>query len=258
MAAAEEPAVELIAYRLVDDPDVELLTAPPVRGWMQACPDRFANRCLPMLMANQSGWLLLCPYRVELTWDGGPGREALAVTYPNGDPRYAIAASHFGRGVVSWSLPYLFRTSPGWNLWVRGPTNCPKDGVYALDGIVETDWVAATFLLNWQLTRPGLTVTVLPGEPIGMIVPNRRGELERVQPRLRDLADDPDLDRQLTTWADSRDEFNARGPQRGPDACQRHYFRGIDTDGNDHPEHQRTLRLRDFPSTVEQVTNGRA
>lgn len=252
-----EPDVELVAYRLVDDPDVELLTAPVVRGWMHATPGRFANRCLPMLMANQCGWLLVCPCRVDLTWDGRASRDATVVEYPQGS-RYEIAASHFGRGIVSWSLPYLFRTSPGWNLWVRGPTNCPKDGVYALDGIVETDWLAATFLLNWQLTRPGLTVTVQPGEPIGMLVPQRRGDLERVRPRLCDLDEDRELGKRLARWAGSRDEFIAAASNPGRATWQRHYFRGVDLEGDEHPEHQRTLRLRDFPTAPEVTPDERS
>ena len=35
---------------------------------------------------------------------------------------------------------------------VRGPTNSPKDGIAALDGIIETDWAHSTFTMNWRFT----------------------------------------------------------------------------------------------------------
>jgi hypothetical protein len=31
-----------------------------------------------------------------------------------------------------------------------------------LDGIVETDWLEATFTMNWKLTRPNHTVALYP------------------------------------------------------------------------------------------------
>ena len=43
-------------------------------------------------------------------------------------------SSHFGYGILTWTLPYLFRTPPDWNLLARGPSNLPKDGIQALEG----------------------------------------------------------------------------------------------------------------------------
>jgi len=36
-----------------------------------------------------------------------------------------------------------------------GPPNWPKDGVYPLSGLVETDWLPFPFTMNWQMTRAG-------------------------------------------------------------------------------------------------------
>jgi Family of unknown function (DUF6065) len=47
---------------------------------------------------------------------------------------------------------------PGYNLYVRGASNFPKDGAYALDGIFETDWAVATFTMNCKLTGVGVPV----------------------------------------------------------------------------------------------------
>jgi hypothetical protein len=54
----------LIAYRLQPDPRLRLAAAPVRRDWMDATDQRFATRCLPLLMANQAGWLcMIVPQR---------------------------------------------------------------------------------------------------------------------------------------------------------------------------------------------------
>jgi len=242
---------ELLAYRLTPKTDDEdLWPAPSTRVWMERSPNKFANRCLPMLIANQSGWLLINTETVRLTWNGGPSTSDVLVEY-DGEPPLLPAASHFGLGIVTWSLPYFFRTSPGWNLLVRGPANCPKDGIYALEGVVETDWTDATFTMNWQLTRPGLTVSFERGEPLCMLVPQRRHELERVRPAIRTLSAEPEVERGVQAWADSRAEFLDELAEDGTDArnrrWQRDYFEGHDVGLEErHPEHQTKLRLRSF------------
>ena len=93
-----------------------------------------------------------------------------------------LPISHFGDGILTWHLPMLFRTPAGYNLLVRGPANYPRDGVCALEGIVETDWASASFSMSWKLTRKLMPVRFEVDEPICMIVPQRRAELEEFAP----------------------------------------------------------------------------
>ena len=108
-------------------------------------------------MADQAGWFVLNSHPLTAIWDGGASPERLRVEYHGGQPPYP-ASSHFGHGILTWHLPYLFRTPPGWNLLARGPANRPKAGVSPLEGLVETDWAVATFTMNWQLTTVGQPV----------------------------------------------------------------------------------------------------
>jgi hypothetical protein len=65
-------------------------------------------------------------------------------------PRFAAAIkSQFGSGIVTFSPPWLFRTPPGWDLYVKGPSNRWKVNCVPLEGIVETWWLNYTFTLNW-------------------------------------------------------------------------------------------------------------
>lgn len=200
---------------------------------------RFPYRCLPLLIANQSGWVLVNQQTFVARWSGGPEAPDLVVDPPG------AAMSHFGLGVVTWYVGYLFRTPPGWNLVVRGVPNQIKDGAQSLEGVVETDWAVAPFTHNWRMTRPG-QVAFEVGEPIGLIQPQRRGELESWQPQIVAQDDVPDEVReQQQAWLLSRMEFNMRW-SRTPAEWQRDYFKGSSPGGARAEEHQTRLRLRPF------------
>jgi Family of unknown function (DUF6065)/Stf0 sulphotransferase len=232
---------QVIAYEVDQQNKLPIVVASRERPWMQQTPQRFANRCLPMLIANQSGWHILNIGKIAVTWDGGAGTENLRVEHIGGKAS-PFVGSHFGSGILTWNIPYLFRTPPGFNLLVRGPANSPKDGVRALEGIVETDWADATFTMNWQMTRPHLTVTFEVDEPIALIVPQRRGELESFRPETRPISDDPVLRRAHDRWRTSRiaglKESNSEARHQG---WQKHYFRGTSPANTQAREHQSKL-----------------
>ena len=143
-----------------------LRPSPQRRQWMNENPN--AYHCLPLVIANQWGWQVLCPTDVQVTWDGSPGPSGLTVAV---DPSFAFTIkSQFGSGIVTFSLPWLFRTAPGWDLYVKGPSNRWKANCAALEGVVETWWLNYTFTLNWKLIEPG-TVHFARGESLAQLVP---------------------------------------------------------------------------------------
>jgi len=246
---------ELIAYRTKSDRGVKIVPQSRWREWMNETNARSANRCLPLLMANESGWALLNPTAVELTWDGRTHPDGLAVDYGDAGAAAArIVSSDFGSGVATFSVPYLFRTPPGYNLLARGPANWPKDGVQALEGLVETDWAVATFTMNWKLTRPGLTVRFDAGEPYCVVLPQRRDELESFRPAIRHIKADPQTAERTRAWAEGRRQAHLRkflaefSPEHEDewDAWEKQYFKGRYPDGAPAPEHQTRRRLDEF------------
>lgn len=251
MTGHTEPP-RLTAYRLVPN-DFGLVPSEPRRPWMDATPNSYANRCLPLLIANQSGWLVLNDATVRLRWNGGPELEDLHVQYDL-EPPPIPAVSHFGSGIVTWRLPFLFRTPPGWNLVVRGAPNNPRPGAQPLDAVVETDWATSPFTMNWQLLRPHEEVVVQAGEPLCLLFPQRRGELESFQVEVLDVAREPELAAQLATWTSSRMKFLADLPNPDSEArrqgWQREYFRGRGMSAAA-PEHQTRLRLQPFRERPE-------
>lgn len=218
----ENAPLPLIAYQVATLP-ITLRRAPRERDWMRGGME-FSRRCLPILLANQSGWeLALAPdVTIRVLWDGGAGLEATTILQ-RGDGGFP-AQSHFGDGIVTFSVPFLFRTPPGWNLLVRGPANQPVDGRAALEGLVETDKSDATFTVNWKMTRPGLHF-FRGGEPLALLVPQRRGELEQFQPSLLPIEADAAQIACYEAWVESRRAFNADLISGQADGWQKDYMR---------------------------------
>jgi hypothetical protein len=253
-ASEDSEARELVAFPTTPRQSVNIVPAPRWRDWINVMDERWANRCLPLLVANEAGWALLNPVPFQATWGGSAEPSSITIEFEEELAPPHPVATHFGYGILTWSVPYLFRTPPGWNLLARGPANWPKDGVTPLEGLVETDWSVATFTMNWQLTRPGLTVGFERDEPFCMIVPQRRGDLESFHPTIKELSTDPATHAQAEEWAKARDQLQVRKflsnfsgefePYRN--AWEQNYFRGTRPDGSQAPEHQTRLGLEKF------------
>jgi hypothetical protein len=235
-------------------PLVDIVPAPRRRDWMETAHERWPNRCLPLLVANEAGWALLNPHPFRATWDGRESPKGVTIEFEGDDPNPVPVRSHFGFGVVTWNVPYVFRTPPGCNLLARGPANYPKDGICALEGLVETDWAFANFTMNWKLTRPGHAVEFEAGEPFCMVVPQQRGTLESFEPEICDIADDPELKAEFEHFARQREVMQVKkfASSYVPELesfkkdWERHYYKGLSPSGNPAPEHQVTLKLPRF------------
>jgi|GEM_PF-405043 len=129
------------------------------------------------IIATRTGWLLLNPNEFEVRWNGGRLASDLKVL--------GLAQNHvssrFGAGLLTFEVPFAFRTSPGFCLQVRGPANSPKDGVHPLEGIVESEVRDTVISINWKVTRPDLSITFKKNEPIGLLLPLRPRDMERFQ-----------------------------------------------------------------------------
>ncbi len=240
--------MRLDAYTVTADSIVTLAPAPARRAWMDSTPERFANRCLPLMMANQAGWMVTLTEPVEVEWSGRDGHGEVDVF--GSDRVRENVASHFGSGIVTFKLPFLFRTEPGYNLLARGPANLPRDGVSPLEGLIETDWSFAPFTMNWQVTRPRVRLRFEAGDAVAMLVPVRRGELEAFTPRLRKLDDDPEIASAYRAWREGRDTFlrdlSAREDAAVKAGWQRDYFLGRDPRGQEAPAHETKMAVRAF------------
>jgi hypothetical protein len=245
----------LTAHHCAGRPRLEIVPANRWREWMNQTEYRWANRCLPLLMANESGWWILNRHAFTATWHGGAGQDAVSIDYDEDIPaNERLANSDFGYGILTFGIPYVISTDPGWDLLARGPANLPLDGISPLEGLVETDWSPTTFTMNWKFTRAGASVRFDAGDPFCMLVPQRRNDLERVAPRACELDGNPDLLAAHLEWGRRRHELAVlkfvsqfgRVDDVTPDSWQRDYFKGRTMDGGDAPDHRTKRQLRTF------------
>lgn len=225
--------------------------APQRRDWMDASPESFAYRCLPLNIANAHGWELLSPCGFEAEWNGGPAVNDVVVRPDPGTPIEDAPVALFGQGVLTFHVSGLFRTPPGYSLWAGGPPNAAKDGIAPLSGVIETDWSPYSFTMNWRFTRPGHVIRFEENEPFCFFFPVERALAERMTPRIAPIEAEPDLKRRFETWSASRDAFQAQVEAHPPaapaDKWQKFYYRGVDADGAPGPQdHRAKLRLAEF------------
>jgi len=221
--------MELECYPTSDRPP-EIVPGRPQRAWMDKFAARHPYRCLPLAMANTTGWEILCPMAFSLEWNGGLLQEDIKLTPDRPHPDFhRFATSHFSHGVVTFHPGYLFRTPPGYSMIAQGAPNHVKDGIQPLAGLVETDWLPFPFTMNWIFTRPG-RVRFEKGEPFCFITLIQDKPLEEIQPVIRSLASNPELKDQYMVWEKHRTEFNQKIFRQDPEAMraawQRYYFKG--------------------------------
>ncbi|MBO6518582.1 MAG: hypothetical protein JJ900_16935 [Rhodospirillales bacterium] len=249
--------MKIIAYPTVAHPP-KLRPAPSGRDWMDALPEAYGYRCLPLTMANAHGWEICSPVAFEAVWNGGPSKNDIQINCEEGG---LVPTTHFGSGILTFHVGYLFRTEPGISLIAQGPVNRPKDGICALSGMIETDWSTYTFTMNWMFTRANTPVRFERDEPFCHVFPTKPAMMEAVEPVLAPFESDPETQKRHNAWSESRNTFNA--DLLNPDSrarsqkWQKDYYRGYQPDGEKGAEHHRTkLRLKPFALQVKAPGSG--
>jgi hypothetical protein len=218
---------------------------------MDATPEAFACRCLPLNIANAHGWQLLSPCGFEAEWNGGSAVDDVVIRLDPGASQARAPVALFGQGVLTFHVEGLFRTPPGYNLWVGGSPNEAKDGIAALGGMIETDWSPFSFTMNWRFTRPDHVIRFEENEPFCFFFPIRRGALLEFAPRIEPIEGEPELRERFEAWSASRDGFQAEVASHPPECpaarWQKTYYRGVDVSGAvGTADHQTRLRLPEF------------
>jgi hypothetical protein len=232
----------MIVANDVSDMKQDIVVAPVKREWMEETPQRFAYRCLPLNTANDLGWQILCPHSVEVYWNGRNGINDLSVQV---DGSHHLASSHFGNGVLTFNLQYVFRTTKNQCLYLKGPTNHPKRGIYALEGFIETDWLPFTFTMNWKVTEPNRIIRFEKGEPFCQFFPYQKNYIEEFEPTIQ-TASQGTME-MYQKYAKSRDSFNKDLKDPESEAArmkwQKYYFQGR------YPEDDHSVKCSDLGFT---------
>lgn len=213
------------------------------RDWMDKTTNRFSYRCLPLIAANSIGWQVKANFGFVAIWNGESSTNAIQIKYSDSiGKRYAF--SHFGSGIITFTLPWLFRTSRGHNLFITGPINVPKEHITPLSGIVETDWLPFTFTMNWQITTPNVPVVFQPGEVVCQFFPYPRGYIEKFTALTEPIKNNKEIEKEYNNWHDSRRTINSKisdssiPQEERRKIWEKNYFQGVHKDGTKFEEHQ--------------------
>jgi len=101
-----------IAYKIYPNAVVGLESSPMARDWMDESDDRFAYRCLPMVLTNQSGWTLRTIGDIRAYWFGGPKKTDVRIEN-EGEQAANCATCTFGSGIITFTISVLLKTLKG-------------------------------------------------------------------------------------------------------------------------------------------------
>jgi len=183
-------------------PSEHIRPSPPRRNWMDAVPAGYIYRCIPLLAANTMGWELLNPADTTMVWDGGDRIENINITCQ--ERGLFTASSHFGSGIATWYVPFLFKTSPDLGLYICGPANHERNNARPLDAFVRTDWLPFPFTVNWKMNRAGVPVTFKKGEPIARVMPFPLTMIDETQLEIVALSSDPGFKAEVAEFGKAR------------------------------------------------------
>jgi hypothetical protein len=232
------------------------------RDWMNATPHRYAYRCLPLTIVNQTGWWIRNPVGFTATWRGPTAPGNIEFQFDAAaDVWQKWINSQFGEGIITWNTPYLFRTKPeGSRLLICGPPNYFKQNVQPLTALIESDWVSMSFTMNWKIMVPDQPVRFDMGEPLFQAIPllsNVCADLETAEVSYQKLTDNPDLHRAYREWDQGRRRFHDQkaSGEVNPTDWQKDYFQGRDAEGREFGTYHMTKvkppRVRGIPTATK-------
>lgn len=246
--------MKITAYKLHENP-LELIPGRKQRQWMDDTIHKYAYRCLPLQIANTTGWELLAPSDFLISWNGSNHKNGLHVHFENKSDKFAV--STFGWGIVTIHPGYLFKSSENVDMLVTGAPNFYVDYMSPLTGIVETFWCPFTFTMNWKLYKPG-TFQFKKGDPLCFILPIQH-DYSSLDVDMMDINDDTEVKQKFDEWASERRIVNTKldyiqqtnqgfsdmKPEQISTHWEKNYYSGIDKSGNKEYNH---IVKRTFPT----------
>lgn len=203
-------------------------------------------RCLPLTIGNQQGFSIYSPFSFSFYWNGGNKKEDITFMFKDEDiekyegKTHFRIDSHFGHGIITLSLPVIFRTPPGVNLMTIAPPNFPLPNISPMTGVVEADNLRTIFTLNLKINMADITVTIDKGTPLAAFIPVPRYYAENF-----DLVSAYDLfDKDLVKEEiDLQTKYSAfrKEKEQTDIPFDKMYINGLDFYGNKFQDHQKRI-----------------
>jgi len=155
------------------------------RDWMDETQQRFAYKCVPLVMANTSGYHIACPFNLRVRWNGSNAANGVEIECLDEDFKEMLPdlfASHFGSGILTFRMPWIIRSDTvGIGAEITGSPNQWIPGLFPLQGMVQTWGHASSATMNWRLQYKDTDFYIPVGFPIAFIRPVSFEMLEQLQ-----------------------------------------------------------------------------
>lgn len=242
------------ANYLFESPICLIKQASVKRTWMDNTQEKFAYRCLPLSIANQTSWDVLCPSSIKATWEGNVSASGVKVEYLD-NHSFRFAGSEFGHGVLTFHVDFVISSSENTCLYVKGPANSYKKNINALEAIVETHWLPFTFTFNWLFNEPG-EVIFEKGEPMFTFFPFCFDYIESFKTEVDFIKNDKKFASDYQAYSDSRKNHIQEGHTNG-ESWQKYYMKGISPNNQKaNSNHKTKIILSDFDYEVSGKAHG--
>ncbi len=216
----------------------------PKREWMK---DTGAYHCPPMIMGNTFGWYMEIDESVTINWNGSPIPGSIKITLTESGETVpdGIAVDNFGNGIVTFPIPRrpMFETPEDYSLLVYGPPNMWIDGLHPLTGIVETDWSASPFTMNWKITKINQDIVIPPNFPIVCFIPINIKNMESFKINFKDIESWERLDELKIFQANRPANPYFEQEKLRSDATHNLYSKGIDLKNNKVKDRKKKIDL---------------
>jgi hypothetical protein len=159
---------------------------PVKREWMK---NSGGLNCPPMMLGNTLGWYYGLEEDITFNWDGSlmPGSVKITNTNTGLPVDNSVANNNFGEGVITFGgTRGYFETPEGYSLLMSGPSNMWIDGIHPCTGIVETDWSAFPFPMNWKMTAINEDIHIPKDYPVMCFIPIKIAEFEEFSIEYKD------------------------------------------------------------------------
>lgn len=143
-----------------------------------------ASACLPMSIANQTGFSIVSLSDFTMRWDGGHEPSSVSITcedkvlegfYGNGEDnvygnsKQMIAP--FYSGMISIKHDFFIRTPLGVNLFVTQVPNNFIPATVPVSAMIETDNAVRDWVFNLKITVPNVDIHIKKGDPLIGLIP---------------------------------------------------------------------------------------
>ena len=192
--------MELRAYNWRNDERYSLVGPNDHRGWMDAIEDGHPYRCAPLRLANVCEWWVVAREATFARCGEGGGRDVLSVQ--------GVGESHFGFGVLTFRVPFVFEVDEPWCLHVKGPANFVVANAHPLEGIIDPRALDVGFTMNW-LIQPGSSAVFERDGPVAAISLIDPAALHDTLMHVQPGAEHPRRD-ELERWSHGRSQVYDR------------------------------------------------